>query len=353
MRPLNLGETLDASIKIVRSRWRTLAAVMLVIALPIQLANIIIIKLTTDVYQIGTSFSSTADTATTYSDEGAYVAGQTAMIALGILGYLLGIVACYRAVADTYLGRETSARASLRYAGNRLGATLWLTIVLGLGLLAGFLALFLPGVWLYIAWAVVYPVMLVEGTGGVAALKRSFTLVQTRWWATAGRMVVTFILVGVVTVVAALVFLAPTELFINDTSFGALILEHAANLVVSLVTTPFVAAVTTLVYFDLRVRKEGFDPALLGQGVAGPPAYTPPASAPPSPSSVPPPLWSSEREGGRDAFGRPVAPRGGPGPYAPPVALPPSDTPERPASEPGPWAPPVAPEPKRPPSQDE
>ena len=272
MRPLNLGETLDASIKIVRSRWKTLATVMVVIALPIQLANIIIIKLTTDVYQIGTSFSSTAETATTYSDEGAYVAGQTAMIALSVLGYLLGIVACYRAVADTYLGRETSARASLSYAAERLGATLWLTIVLVLGLLAGFLALFLPGIWLYIAWAVVYPVMLVEGTGGVAALKRSFQLVQTRWWATAGRMAVSFILVGVATVVATLLFLAPTELFINDTSFGALILEHAANLVVSLVTTPFVAAVTTLVYFDLRVRKEGFDPALLGEGMGGPPA---------------------------------------------------------------------------------
>ena len=325
MRPLNLGETLDASIKIVRSRWKTLATVMLVIALPIQLANIIIIKLTTDVYQIGTSFSSTADTATTYSDEGAYVAGQTAMLALSVLGYLLGIVACYRAVADTYLGRETSARASLRYAADRLGATLWLTIVLGLGLLAGFLALFLPGIWLYIAWAVVYPVMLVEGTGGVAALKRSFALVQTRWWATAGRMAVTFILVGVATVVAALLFLAPTELFMEDTSFGALILEHAANLVVSLVTTPFVAAVTTLVYFDLRVRKEGFDPGLLGEGRGGPPA---PAS--------------------------PVAPTPPSGPYAPPVApAPPPDAPKPPASAPGSWAPPVAPEPKRPPSQDE
>ena len=91
------------------------------------------------------------------------------MIALSVLGYLLGIVACYRAVADTYLVRETSARASLSYAAEHV-ATLWLTIVLVLGLrsLAGFLALFLPGIWLYIAWAVVYPVMLVEGTGGVA-----------------------------------------------------------------------------------------------------------------------------------------------------------------------------------------
>jgi hypothetical protein len=340
MRPLNLGETLDASIKIVRSRWKTLATVMLVIALPIQLANIIIIKSTTDVYQVGTSFSSTAKTATTYSDDGAYFAGQTLMIALSFLGYLLGTVACYRAIADTYLGRETSARASLRYAGSRLGATLWLTIVLAIGLLVGFMALLVPGVWLWVAWTVAYPVMLVEGSGGVAALRRSFKLVETRWWATAGRMAVTFILVGVVTTVATLLFIAPTGWFVDDTSFGALILEHAANLVVSLVTTPFVAAVTTLVYFDLRVRKEGFDLALLAERMGGPTASGPPAAS----SVLPPAPWTPERDGGRDAFGRPVAPRGAPSPYAPPVP---------PAPAPGSWAPPVAPEPQRPPSQDE
>jgi hypothetical protein len=340
MRPLNLGETLDASIKIVRSRWKTLATVMLVIALPIQLANIIIISSTTDVYQVGTSFSNPAETATTYSDDGAYFAGQTLIIALSFLGYLLGTVACYRAIADTYLGRETSAQKSLSYAGSRLGATLWLTIVLVVGLVLAFVALLLPGIWLSVAWTVAYPVMLVEGTGGFAALKRSFKLVETRWWATAGRMAVAYILVGVVTTVATLLFLAPTAWLVDDTSFGGLILEHLANLVVSLVTTPFVAAVTTLVYFDLRVRKEGFDLALLAERMGGPVASTPP----PASSVAPPAGWSPERDGGRDAFGRPVAPSGAPSPYAPPV-------PPAPASES--WAPPVAPEPQRPPSPDE
>jgi hypothetical protein len=340
MRPLNLGETLDASIKIVRSRWKTLATVMVVVALPIQIANVLIITSTTDVYQVGTSFSSSADSATSYSDEGAYVAGQTLIIALGFLGYLLGTVACYRAIADTYLGRETSARASLRFAGGRLGATLWLTIVLGIGLIAGFVALFLPGIWLWIAWSVAYPVMLVEGTGGFKALTRSFKLVETRWWATAARMAVAYILVGVVTTVATLIFIVPTAWLTADTSFGALLLEQATNLVVSLVTTPFVAAVTTLVYFDLRVRKEGFDLALLAERMGGPAAEGPPPVGP-----APPAPWTPERDGGRDAFGRPVAPGGAPSSYGPPVPPP--------SSVPGSWAPPVAPEPQRPPSPDE
>src|SRR4051812_17198105 len=296
MAPLNLGETLDASIKIVRTRWRTLATVMIVIALPVQIADVLIISATTDVYEVGTGFSNTAGTQTAYGDEGAYVAGQVAMLALSFLSYLLGTVACYRAVADTHLGRPTSARASLEYAGSRLGATLWLTIVLIIGLVAGFVAFILPFFWLAIAWSVAYPVMLVEGTGGVAALRRSFRLTEGRWWATCGRMLVAYILVAVIATVAALVFVAPATAILDDTSFGALVLEHVGDFIASLVTPPFLAAVATLVYFDLRLRKEGVGPA--GMGAAAP-----------------------ER---RDAFGTA-----------------------------GSWAPPVAPEPQRPPSPEE
>src|SRR5690348_1288862 len=147
MRPLNLGETIDASFKIVRARWKTLAAVMLVIALPVQIANVVIIRATTDVYEAGTTFQD-ASANTTYSDEGLFVAGQVAILALGFLSFLLGTVACYRAVADTYLGRETSARASLEFAAGRLGATLWLTIVLVVGLVGALLLLVQPAIWL-------------------------------------------------------------------------------------------------------------------------------------------------------------------------------------------------------------
>src|SRR4051812_23516014 len=258
MRPLNLGETLDASLKIVRARWRTLVTVMLVIALPVQIASVAIISATTDVYQVGgTGLGTDAASQTSYGNDGAYVAGQTVILALALLSYLLGTVACYRAVSDTYLGRPTSWRASLAYATERLGATLWLTIILVAGLAAGFIALVLPGVWLFIAWSVAYPVMLVEGTGGVTALRRSFRLTEGRWWATFGRVAAAYIMVAVVAGVAGSAFVGVADALTDDTSFAALVLERAGDLLVSVVTTPFLAAVTTLVYFDLRARKEG------------------------------------------------------------------------------------------------
>lgn len=309
---------------------------MVVIALPVQIASVLIISSTTDVYEVGSGSFGVSDSAkTTYSDDGAYFAGQVALIVLSSLSYLLGTVACYRAIADTYLGRPTSARDSLTYAWSRLGATLWLSIVLIAGLVVAFLALIIPGIWLGVAWAVAYPVMLVEGTGGFGALKRSFQLTQGRWWATCGRIVVAYILVLVVSGFAAIIFVLPGEAVTDSTSFGALVLEHAGNFVISLVTTPFVAAVTTLVYFDLRVRKEGFDLAVLAERMGGAPAAGPAPSVPP-PAAAPAPRGQE-----RDAFGNPVAP---------PTATPPASAP--PASAPGSWAPPVAPD-ARPPASDE
>ncbi|HMJ35760.1 MAG TPA: hypothetical protein VK501_17785 [Baekduia sp.] len=327
MRPLNLGETLDASIKIVRERWRTLATVMVVVALPIQLLDILIVSSTTDVYEIGTGLTTgSGSSSTTYSDEGAYIAGQLAMQLLSVLGYLIGTVACYRAIADSYLGRRSSAADSLRFAARRLGATLWLTILLVVGLVCALFALVVPAIWLAIAWSVAIPALLVEGRGGAAALKRSFALVKDRWWSTLGRLAVAYILVTVVTGILTVVLLVPAVWAVDSTSFGALVLEHLANFAVSLVTTPFLAAVITLVYFDLRVRKEGFDLALLAERMGGAPAEAPA-----------PGLAPAGRREGRDAFGNALT-------SVPPPAPRPAAAP----APPGGWAPPVAPEPHRP-----
>jgi hypothetical protein len=280
MRPLNLGETLDASVQIVRRRWRTLALVMLVVAVPIQVLDLVIITSTTDTYQVGSgAFSTDAPaTRTTYSDESAYIGGQVVIQLLALIGYILGTVACYRVIAGAYLGESPDVRESLRFAARRAGATLWLSVLLVLGLIAAFIALIIPGIWLAVAWSVAIPVMLVEHVGGAKALGRSFALVKDRWWATFGRLAVAYILVSVVTLVVTAVAIGLAVSVVDDTSFGALLLEHLANLLVSLVTTPFIAALTTLVYFDLRVRKEGFDVARLAERMGEEP------SAPPAPS---------------------------------------------------------------------
>ena len=161
------------------------------------------------------------------------------------------------------------------------------------------------------------------------------------------------------------VFLIPADALVDDTSLGAQILEAVANLVSSLLTTPFIAAVVTLTYFDLRVRKEGFDLAVLAERMGGAPATG--TFAAPAAGDAP------DAGGERDAFGNPVvlAPTPAPPPArsqplgwatppegsaAPPGwTPPPAPAPDPSAAEAAPpgWAPPVPPEPQRPPSRDE
>jgi hypothetical protein len=259
MRPLDLGQTIDASMKIVQQRWKTLALLILVVVGPLQLASLVITATTTDHWSLQAAFGD--QTKVKYDNESAYAAGQVAILALTFLSYLLGTVACYRAVADTYLGRETGLRASLEFALERLGATLWLSILLATGLVAGFLAFVLPGVWLLIAWSVAVPAMLVEGARGSAALRRSYDLTKDRWWATLGRFFVAYVLVYVAATAVTLAVVALAVVVVDESSLVALALQHVGELLGSLITTPFLAAVTVLVYFDLRVRKERFDPA--------------------------------------------------------------------------------------------
>lgn len=252
MRPLDLGETLDAAFTICRSRWRTLVVVMAAVAIPVELASFLVAALTRDGHRTGNGLL----TGTGYAG-GAGALGAVVVATLAIVGYLLGTVACYRAVTDTYLGRDTSAEASLRFARQRLSPALWLMILLVLGLVAGFLACVVPGVWLSVAWSVAMPVLLVEGRTGTAALSRSMALVRDRWWATFGRLAVAWILLLVISGVISAVLTAPVA---GSDSLGALAVQHVVGAISSIITTPFVAAVTALVYFDLRARKEDFDP---------------------------------------------------------------------------------------------
>ena len=113
-----------------------------------------------------------------------------------------------------------------------------------------------------------------------------------------------YILILVLGAVISAVFSAPFD----DSSFAALLSSSIGSMIVSLFATPFVAAVTTLMYFDLRVRKEGWSPdgtsAPVHAPVAPPPApsvragdvgadaATPTGWAPPvAPEPREPPLW--------------------------------------------------------------
>ena len=84
----------------------------------------------------------------------------------------------------------------------------------------------------------------------------------------------------------------------SDTVVGG-VLSIVAGTISKLVTTPFVAAFVTVLYFDLRVRKEAYDLQLLAErigveplaGQARPPVETDERREEQPPFWPPPPGW--------------------------------------------------------------
>lgn len=120
------------------------------------------------------------------------------------------------------------------------------------------------------------PALVLEDLGVLASLRRSWALTRGRFWRTFGVLLVAGLLVGVVQQVLGFGFqLVGTVLGLAvgstlRTDAGDLVsvvtsvaFSVVGALVAAMVCQPFVAAVTALLYTDARIRKEGFDLALV------------------------------------------------------------------------------------------
>ncbi|HTE61975.1 MAG TPA: hypothetical protein VK631_16600 [Solirubrobacteraceae bacterium] len=262
LRPLGIGEILDAGIKLFLRHWRTLVISVVGLILPVQILSALV---TASVAPEQFDLTST-DSGVQEGEEAEFLIGQGVIALLSVISVLLATAVCFKAVADAYLGVEPEWRRSLRFAVRRLGGLLGVAIVGGILVALATIALIVPGIWLFVSFSVAVPAMLLERIGPIDALRRSFRLVRGRWRSTAGVLVVGYLLIGIIgALVSGVIMIVPSVVAENNTLVGALG-AVVGGTVGSVLTTPYSAAVVTLLYFDLRVRKEGLDLQLIAEG---------------------------------------------------------------------------------------
>lgn len=287
LRPLRIGEILDVAIKIYRSNFATLIKAVALVVAPVQVLVAVVQASAPDNPVRPPPPGSTAPPEIEFDQFWAFFAGILIASILSGLATQVATAASLKAVSGAYMGEKPEWRGSLRFALGRLGSLVWLGLLSGVLLLLGLLACIVPGVYLYGAWAVVVPVLLLEDVRGRRALGRSRYLVRDRWWPTFAAIVLGAILVfalqGAFGVLLGLIFFAG-----GDSGVVQLVASAVLGTVSGVLATPFSAALVTVVYFDLRVRKEGLDLELLGRrigmdsesGGARPPLLPPPVSPP-------------------------------------------------------------------------
>jgi xanthosine utilization system XapX-like protein len=216
--------------------------------------------------------------------------------ALGVLGLLLPVVAAQgamiKALADRYLGREATIGGSWLYVLRRLVPYLITSFLAWLLVMVGFMMLCAPGI-IFAFWIFLLPsIMIVEDRYYMEGFRRSRQLAAGMWERIfviglltvalyMGVAVVAGVIVGVIAGVPTAVSSPGRPTMPAQMPLWASILQGSLNAVLQSLLAPITSLLAVLLYFDIRVRKEGFDIELLAQEMDDSSTEGGPSVAPP------------------------------------------------------------------------
>jgi hypothetical protein len=166
--------------------------------------------------------------------------------------------------AEAREGRRPAIGESLK-AGLRRWLPAALAAVLSYGaILLGFVLLIVPGLILLAMFFAIFPAVVLEDRGAVAAMGRSRALSKGARLRILGVMLVAWLITFVPTVaMAALAGASAGMSVLTEPAAGGDVwvsaVMHAVSAIVSAVTWPFLMLVTLLQYFDRRARTEAPD----------------------------------------------------------------------------------------------
>lgn len=296
LRPLGVGELLDGALGLIRSNPRTvlgLAAAISAVSALIQTVGVWI-----GLSALGATSVSLTGSGTLSTDLTALTASSAAQLVPALIAGFLQVLASglfIVLVGAAVLGRRLDAGQTWAELRPRLLALIAVSLLVFLGVLAviavlvggviGLVAAFgewaaLPGVLLvlaggvaavyaYVRLALASPALVMEGLGPMASLRRSWRLVRGSWWRVAGILLLAAIITNLLTTIVSvpLSLVAAVVTGVSESMLPTVLAAGLATLLAGIVTLPFTAAVTGLLYTDLRMRREALDIELVSAGV--------------------------------------------------------------------------------------
>jgi Membrane domain of glycerophosphoryl diester phosphodiesterase len=288
LRPLTLGEILDRTAQLYRSNFLLFVGITIfptAVLLVLGLAQIGFMRLIA-----GSNTQATAALLGTFG--GFFLGGLIYAVLLG-----LSLAATNRAVSDIYLGQPASIGRAYKEVKPHWFRYIWVMFVAavyawapslllliaiagGAGVVAAFhigsgslwlfpliviaaALLIVPfGIWMTLRYSLSVPASIFEDLRVHASLKRSAFLTKDG----RGRIFVLMLLVVAIAIILSMAVQMPLMLlgFLLDKSHSnfpvlALLGSQIGNFIVNALLGPVYGIAITLFYYDLRIRKEGFD----------------------------------------------------------------------------------------------
>ena len=274
LRPLEIGDLLDETFRMYRRHFFLFAGLSVLVSIPsAALSGFFSYALFNGLLQ-STNPGQPADLS--FLEPTLVAAAIILVVSIALIPFFYGAVTF--AACESALGRSVTAAGVLRGVLRRYPQLLgyWLLI----GVMAIAFCLLPLWIWIWVSWVVVMPVMFIENAGLGAAMNRSWHLVEGRWWRTFLIFFLIFIVFYAVRfALSAFIALGQTLLQLVISPLVVVWISGATGVIVDSLVNPVFQIAIVLIYFDLRVRREGLDLFQLAQGL-------PPSPPPPALSSV-------------------------------------------------------------------
>ena len=188
------------------------------------------------------------------------------VVLLALLGYLVQSVAMYRLASGAMLGQPLTVREAYRgltglwplcWTGLLSGLVLTLLVVTVLGIPVA--------MYLGLGWSLAGAIVVLERRSGWGALRRSAALVKGNRWRTLGVLLISGLLIWILTLIPSALLGAATAVAQAVLDLGRWVqtasdtLQALLGAVTGSLFGPLYFLTTTLLYYELRVRKEAFD----------------------------------------------------------------------------------------------
>lgn len=276
LRPMSLGEVLDRTFKLYKSHFWLFTGIT---ALPFLL--VLIAEVVISAMGIGRAPSSSTPPVSAGAI-GGMIGGGVVVVLLYLLMFGAAHAATVFAVSDVYLARPVSIRGSFARVGWKALRVLLVYFLIMLIVGGGFFAiamagivlrspgimvlalvLFLVPVFILVCrTAVAVPTAMLEDAGAIRSIERSMLLTKGHVM----QIFVIFLLAVTFTYVAILIFQFPVMVWTiaemasrKPPGFGLQLLQHLGEFISQVLAGPIGTIAFSLMYYNLRVRKEAFD----------------------------------------------------------------------------------------------
>jgi hypothetical protein len=279
LQPLSMSQLLDRAIRLYRNNFLIFVGIVAIAQIPATLVSIIGVWLApTPTLAFDPAATVTDIWLQTLESSGF---GNNPWVWLGRLVTLLLVqlatAAMTKAVAENYLGHKIGLFDAYRKIGQSgialllatfigiffvIALLIWWVIVPCLGWFTGLGMVFFFGL---VVLPLVAPVIVLERRGAMAGLQRAWDLARRRIWWLVGFMLLLGLFGQLVVTGPALlsVFIIQGTVGSGLDATTSTLIQQVISLLLNLIYLPLQLTCVTLLYFDVRVRTEGFDLALL------------------------------------------------------------------------------------------